>query len=213
MLEKIALLMKDNYVTFPKALLTNYRSLNLNEKETLLLIYLINEKNLAFNPQKISEDLKISFEEVLEIISNLTSKDLVEIKMIKENNIHREYLSLDKLFKKLAFSIIDDNKSEDKKSDIYGIFEREFGRTLSPNETLIIGQMLEENSEELLTCALNEAVYNDVRTLRYIDHILAAWRQKGIKNKTDVENNKKEFKKGKKEVKKLFDYDYLNEDE
>ena len=73
--------------------------------------------------------------------------------------------------------------------------------------------MLEDNSEELVLCALSEAVYNGAKTLRYIDHILAEWNQKGIKNKDDVENAKREFRKNKKETKKLFEYDYLNEDE
>ena len=78
---------------------------------------------------------------------------------------------------------------------------------------MILDKLLEEYGEELLFCALTEAVYNGVRNFRYIDHILAEWRQKGIKNKTDVENEKREFKKNKKESKKLFEYDYLNEDE
>ena len=214
MLEKVALLIQDNSLTFPKILLTNYRDLNLNVKDTLFLTYLINEKSLTFNPEKIGKDLKIGFEEVLEIISELTSKDLIEIKMVKENNIHQEYLSLDKLYKKLALLIINGySENEEKKSNIYDAFENEFGRSLSPNECMIIGKMLEENGEELLSCALNEAIYNGVRNLRYIDHILGEWHQKGIKNKVDVENEKRAFKKNKKETKKLFEYDYLNEDE
>ena len=158
--------------------------------------------------------MNLTFEEVLEAISNLTTKDLLEIKMVKENNIHQEYLDVDKLYKKLAFYIInEENAKQEKKSNLYDVFEREFGRTLSPNEFMIIGQFDEEYGEELVLCALNEAVYNGVRNLRYIDHILAEWRQKGLKNKVDVENSKREFKKEKKETKKLFEYDYLNEDE
>lgn len=214
MLEKISLLIQNNTLMFPRGLLTNYKKLNLTEKDTLFLIYLINEKNLTFNPEKIGQDLKLSFEEVLETISSLTNKDLIEIKMVKENNIHQEYLDLDKLYKKLALFIIsEESEKEEKKSNIYDVFESELGRTLSPNECMIIGKLLEEYGEELVLCALNEAVYNGVRSFRYIDHILAEWHQKGIKNKVDVENEKREFKKNKKEPKKLFTYDYLSEDE
>ena len=221
MLERISLLIQNSFVTFPKSLLLNYKKLGLNEKNTLFLIYLINEKTLQFNPEKIGKDLNIGFEEVLEIISELTNKDLLEIKMVKENNIHQEYLDLDKLYKKLALFIIKEGteKSDNKtnsfadKNNVYTIFENEFGRTLSPNESMIIEKMLDENNEELVLCALNEAIYNGVRNLRYIDHILAEWHQKGIKSKDDVENDKREFRKNKKETKKLFEYDYLNEDE
>ena len=214
MLEKISLIMQNNTLTMPRTLLTGYKKLNIDEKQTLFLIYLINEKSLIFNPEKIGNDLNINFEEVLEMISELTSKDLIEIKTVKENNIHQEYLDLDKLYKKLALFVINDQEqhNEDNKSNVYDAFEHEFGRTLSPSECMIIGHMIEENNEELLLCALNEAVYNGVRNLRYIDHILAEWHQKGIKNKADVENEKREFKR-KKESKKLFEYDYLNEDE
>ena len=214
MLDKIVSLIQNNTLTFPRTLLSNYKRMNLTEVEVIFIIYLINEKTLIFNPDKIGQDLNLSFEDVLEMISNLTTKDLLEIKMVKENNIHQEYLEIDKLYKKLAFYIINEESAkQEKKSNLYDVFEREFGRTLSPNEFMIIGKFEEEYGEELVLCALNEAVYNGVRNLRYIDHILAEWRQKGIKNKIDVENSKREFKKEKKETKKLFEYDYLNEDE
>ena len=214
MLDKIVNLMQNNTLVFPRTLLNNYKKMNLTEKELLFIVYLLNERSLIFNPDKIGKDLNLTFEEVLEVISNLTTKDLLEIKMVKENNIHQEYLDVDKLYKKLAFYIINEESSkQEQKSNLYDVFEREFGRTLSPNEFMIIGKFDEEYGEELILCALNEAVYNGVRNLRYIDHILAEWRQKGIKNKIDVENSKREFKKEKKETKKLFEYDYLNEDE
>ncbi|MBQ4634297.1 MAG: DnaD domain protein [Bacilli bacterium] len=214
MLDKIVNLMQNNTLVFPRSLLANYKKMNLSETEVLFVIYLINERSLVFNPEKIGQDLSLDFEQVLELISNLTTKDLLEIKMIKENNIHQEYLDLEKLYKKLAFYIInEETANQEKKSNLYDIFEREFGRTLSPNEFMIIGKFDEDYGEELVLCALNEAIYNGVRNLRYIDHILVEWHQKGIKNKIDVENNKREFKKEKKETKKLFEYDYLNEDE
>ncbi len=214
MLEKISLLIQNNGVTFPRTLLLNYKKIGLSEKDTLFLIYIINEKNLVFNPEKIGKDLNLSLEEVLEVISLLTGKDLIEIKMVKENNIHQEYLCLDKLYKKLALTVInEESNNEEEKSEIFSIFEKEFGRTLSPSEYTILEKLLEEYGEELVSCALNEAVYNGVRNFRYIDHILAEWHQKGIKNKDDVEKDKREFKKTKKEAKKLFDFDYLNDDE
>lgn len=212
MLEKISSLIENSSLTFPRILLTNYQKLGLNEKDLIFLIYIINEKNLSFNPEKISKDLNLKFEECLTLISDLTNKDLIEIKMVKENNIHKEYLSLDKLYKKIAFLLVNNETKEAKNTDAYTLFESEFGRTLSSNETMIISRMLDENGEELLKCALNEAIYNGVRNLRYIDTILAEWNKKGIKTKEDVEKEKTEFKKSKKEPKKLFDYDYLNED-
>ena len=213
MLEKISSLIQNNNVTFPRSLLTNYRDLKLSEEEVLFLIYLINEKSLMLNPEKIGKDLNLTLEKVLETISGLTDKDLIEIKMVKEKNIHQECFDLSKLYKKLALSIInEENEKVEKNSTLYDEFEKEFGRTLSPNEVLVIGKLIDDYGEELVTCALKEAVYNGVTTIKYIDHILSEWKQKGIKNAVDVENNKRDFRKNKRTRKPLFEFDYLNED-
>ena len=89
MLEKISLLIQNSIVSFPRILLSNYKKIGLTEKDTLFLIYLINEKSLIFNPTKIGSDLNLTFAEVLDNVSLLTDKDLIEIQMVKENNIHQ----------------------------------------------------------------------------------------------------------------------------
>lgn len=52
MKEKVINLIKDSNLTIPKLLLFNYKKLNIDEKELVLIIYLLNEKNLTFNPKK-----------------------------------------------------------------------------------------------------------------------------------------------------------------
>ena len=83
MLDKIVNLMQNNTLIFPRSLLANYKKMNLSETEVLFVIYLINERSLVFNPEKIGQDLSLDFEQVLELISNLTTKDLLEITFIK----------------------------------------------------------------------------------------------------------------------------------
>ena len=53
---KLINLLKDGSIIVPKILLTNYQQLNIDEKELILLIYLI--YNNEFNPEKIAENLK-----------------------------------------------------------------------------------------------------------------------------------------------------------
>ena len=64
-----------------------------------------------------------------------------------------------------------------------------------------------EYSEEIIICALKEAIYNGATNFRYIDRILYEWNKKGIKTKEDVEKDKK----AKSNKVELFDYDWLNE--
>ena len=45
-----------------------------------------------------------------------------------------ERISLDLLYQKLALILIEDLNSSSEKTNIYQLFEQEFGRTLSPME-------------------------------------------------------------------------------
>lgn len=206
---KILELMKNGHIVVPRALLTNYKKLKLTDKELIVLIYLLGTKE--FDPEKISEDLNIKLPDVLKLIDNLTSKDILKIS-VKSGKVCEEYIDLDEMYNKLAMTIINDKK-EVPKTTIYDKFEKEFGRTLSPMEYEIIGAWIDSNySEETIELALKEAVYNGVSNLRYIDKILSEWRKKGITSEKDVkaEREKRAKQKPKKEV---FEYDWLNEND
>ncbi len=214
MMEKVINLLKNN-ISIPKILLTHYKELKIDEKELIVLIYIMNQDDNLFNPGQISEDLNISLPEVLESIEKLNSTDLLQINTNKNNGVIEEVFELDNLYKKLAYLVVNEEEKNDNNdtSNIYDNFEKEFGRTLSPIEMELIGSWIDSGySEELIKCALKEAVYNGVSNLRYIDKILYEWKKKGIKNSDDVLKDKQNFKK-KTENKKteMFDYDWLNE--
>ena len=214
MLDKVINLLKDNTLVIPKNLLVNYKKLGLNELELTILIYLIGEDKKLFNPKKISNELGIELELVLETTTNLTSKDLLKIELRKNNNIREEYVILDNMYHKLAFLIINEQEIKITKNNLFDTFESEFGRTLSPIEyELLSGWQDGEASDELILLALKEAVYNGVFNFRYIDKILFEWKKKGIKSKEDVEMDRLKFQGKQTEKKELFDYDWLNEKE
>lgn len=215
MMEKMIDLIKNNNMNIPRILLMNYKNFKIGEKELIILIYLINENNKIFDPKSISDNLKYSLTEVLELIGNLSSNDLISIDVMKNNGIMEEIISFENLYKKLAYLVVNNNEEvKEVQTNIYDLFEKEFGRTLSPIEYELINGWLEANfSEELITCALKEAVFNGVSNLRYIDKILYEWKKKGIENKECIEKEKTEFKNKKVSNKELFDYDWLNDNE
>ena len=215
MMEKIIQVMKSPLVV-PKILLMNYAKLKISEKSLIVLIYLINDKIGIFNPKKISDDLNISMTEVLQIIDDLTTNDIISIELKKVNDVREEFINLDNLYTKLAYIIVNEEETiEDaKSSNIYDIFEQEFGRTLSPIEyELINGWIDADFKEDIIILALKEAVFNGVSNLRYIDKILYEWKKKGLNSKEDVENNRIQYQQKKVEKKELFDYDWLNDTE
>lgn len=214
MIDKIIQVIENNY-TIPKILISNYRNLKIKDSDLVLIIYLMNAKSLLFDPKNIAKDLNIDSKEVLEIIDRLSTEEVLKIELVKVNNVREEYISLDNLYKKLAYQIINVEEVDNKKEqNVFDDFEKEFGRTLSPTEYEIISSWIKSGySEELIKAALQEAVFNGVSNLRYIDKILYDWNRKNIKTKEDIIRDKEKFQRKKIEKKELFDYDWLNDDE
>ena len=206
MIDKIIDSLKSMY-TVPSILIKNYKKYNINENELVLIIYLLNQKDLEFNPQKISKELNTDISNLLSNISELEKKDVLKIDHVVEKSIHKELVNLDSLYNKLAFSMMDEKK--ETKNVLFDKFEEEFGRTLSPMEYEIINSWSSSYKEEIILEALKEAVYNNVNNLRYIDKILSEWNKKGIKTIKDIEEDRKNFSK--KDKKQLVEYDWLNE--
>lgn len=215
MMDKIIQIMKTTLV-IPKVLLMNYSKLKIDDKSLIVLIYLMNDETHIFNPKKISEELQISVPEILQIIDTLSTNDIISIELKKVGDVREEFINLDQLYTKLAYFLVNSEEMVEtkKSSNIYDIFEQEFGRTLSPIEyELINGWMEAQFNEEIIIMALKEAVFNGVSNLRYIDKILYEWKKKGLNSKEDVENDRIKFQQKKVEKKELFDYDWLNETE
>ena len=213
-MEKIINLLKENTMQIPKLLLLNYKKFGCNEKDLIVLIYLYNEKDISFNPKKISDGLNITLPEVLESIDHLSSSGILSIQLKKNNGVREEQIVLDGLYEKMAYLILNEEEQENKSKTIYDLFEQEFGRTLSPMEYEIIGGWRDAGFEQdVIVLALKEATYNGVSNLRYIDKILYEWKKKGIHTKEDIEKDRASYQNKKIEKKELFDYDWLNDND
>ena len=202
------LLIINNNFIIPNYLVKYLSKFDLNINELMMLIYFLNNKEkLIFNPKKISDDLYINQNDVLEIINSLMEKTYISIEMSKTNGIIEEFISLDLFFAKINSFLVDTDKI-DNSSDIYSKFEKEFGRTLSPVEYETISKWVESSiSIELIEAALKEAILSGVNSIRYIDKILFEWNKKGYKTSSDIvsKKNTEEY------IEEIYDYDWLNE--
>ncbi len=207
MINKVIDLIKNEPFYIPNILFKNYRKLNITDSELIVLIYLMNS-DVSFNPKKISKDLNFELNEIMNIINSLTEKGILKIDII-DKKVREEVINLEELYKKLSFIIIN-GEIQEKSNNIFDVFEKEFGRTLSPMDYEIISEWQKNYNDEIILLALKEAVFNGVNNLRYIDKILIDWSKKGIKNEQDIIKDRKNFQ-SKKQNKKLFDYDWLNE--
>lgn len=195
-------------IIIPEYLLKYRSELNLEMDEFILLVYLINQKDLViFDVNNLSSKLYIESNRVLELISSLNEKNYISIEMKKTNGVIEEYISADLFYNKIESMVIS-TKDEESSNDIYSLFESEFGRTLSPTETEIISNWIESDiPEELIKEALKEAVLSGVHNMRYIDKILFEWTKKGYKEVSDIKRKPEKEEK----IEEIYDYDWLNE--
>lgn len=214
--DKIIKLLKEKPLIIPKILFQNYKNFNISEEELIVLIYLINiDTKITYNPDNLSKELNLDKFKCMQLLNNLCEKNIISLK-VEKNNVGEleEYIYLDLLYQKLFNTLIDiKEETKEVSKDIFSIFESELGRTLSAMECEIIKGWLNDNiSPEILTEALKEAVYNDAKSLKYIDRILYSWKQKGIKTKEDVIKDKINYRNSKKNKEPVFDYNWLEDD-
>ena len=209
---------KEKPIIIPKILLRNYKKINIKEEELIILICLIGiGDKVPYNPTIFEAELGMDKFKGMQILNDLAEKGIVNIKV--ENNKSgkkQEYIYLDLLYTKLLSILIDGTTEEEieaKENDIFSLFERELGRAISPMEIEIIKEWLHGGfTEEIIKEALKEAIYNDARSLKYVDKILYNWKNKGIKTKEDILREKKNFRKKTKPVEPIYDYNWLEDD-
>ena len=205
-------LIKEKDYTFKKLLFKLIKDFDLSLEELLLLVYFINQDKPVFDIKRISLITYLSSNEIMAAFSSLTGKGLVSIKTSKEDGKITEVIDITNTYRAMV-SDININIKKQATTNIYTIFENEFGRPLSPVEYEIIKAWITSGiSEELIKGALKEAVFNNVRNLRYIDKILSEWEKKGFKSVDEVDSylKKKESNNPKQE---LFDYNWLEDEE
>lgn len=184
-------------------------SLNLSLNDFLLLLYLTNQEEPTLNIENIKKYMYLTEEDIMESYTKLIAINLIEVTMKKdENGFVNEVISLDNIIKNITTDITREHKKNEK-TNLFSLFEKEFVRPLSPMEYEIINEWIISGiSEELISEALKEAIFNGVKSLRYINKILISWKEKGYKSVEDVHSSYK----NEEETPELFSYNWLEDE-
>ena len=173
--------------------------LDITLDEFLLILYFINVSS-NLDTDDIKKKLGFDDDKAFNTFSSLVNKKYIEMVVTNENGKVNERVNLEPLYDRLALN----NKVETNESDIYALFESEFGRTLSSFEYELINKWIENGtSENTIKEALKEAILNNVRNFKYIDKIIYEWSKKGSKKRIKEEKDSED----------MFDYDWLDDNE
>ncbi|MFE8702201.1 DnaD domain protein [Cytobacillus sp. FJAT-54145] len=206
--------MKDNIlqwfqegnITFPGALLANYKKMNIDETELVLLLQVHSfiEKGNGFpTPNDISSRMTISVPQCNDMLRKLIQKGLIEIQDGHgADGIRFEKYSLIPLWNKLIENFLltlkgkDMEKKQREESDVYSTFEQEFGRPLSPFECETLAMWMDDDRHDpiIIKSALREAVVSGKLNFRYIDRILFEWKKNGIKTIEQAKSYGRKFR-------------------
>ena len=191
MFNKVNNLIKGKDLIISNILFYNYEKLELNFEDLYYLTYLMNN-SLEFDISKICSDLNKKPKDIIKVINKLDEMDILDIEIIKkgESDI-KEIISLEKLYKKLTFLIVEKEDKIEEKVDLENEFKDVFKRDLTPREKQILNAWKSVGYNDLFILeGLKEAKYNGELSVAYIDNVLDRWQNQGITSKEDVIKSK-----------------------
>lgn len=212
-------LLRDKMFFIPSSVFRNMGKLGITGDEVVVLIFIINMgPRVLYDPEMISKGTGINRIRVLEVINGLISKGILTI-VVKKNGSSKkmeEFISTDLFYEKMRSVLLGGtnraNVKREEQTDLFSMFEKEFGRTLSSMEYEIIrGWVSDDMPSDLVREALREATYNGVSNLRYIEKIILDWKKRGFKSVKDIERARERYKK-KNGNGDVFDYNWLDDE-
>lgn len=198
--------LQEGNITIPTLLFTEYRNLNLNEYELVLLLNILTflEKGKEFpTPEEISSRMTISISDCNEMLRRLIQRGFIEITDEYSNDgIRYEKYSVQPLWERLVEQFLINSKNDKdiskqaEETDLYTCFEKEFGRPLSPFECESLAMWMDDDHHDpiIIKAALREAVMSGKLNFRYIDRILFEWKKNGIKTIEQAKNQGRKFR-------------------
>lgn len=197
--------MAEGQVTLPQVLVKNYAAIGLNEIELVLLLQIQSfaaEAEFFPSMEMLTDRTTLRLEDTIKTMDSLLKKGMVAIEQSKDNSLMiSEQYNLEPLWGKLvAFyeNIEADNRQDlevEQQTNLYSLFEAEFGRPLSPMEAEMLSAWVDQDrtSPDLIKEALKEAVISQKLNFRYIDRILLNWSKQGVKTIDDAKRVAEEF--------------------
>ena len=191
---------KNGNLVLPSALLFHYHELFDQADDYLVWQFFFLQNTTgqeALTPNQIASHLGKTVTEVNRIMSNLTTKGLLQYRTIELNGeieaIFDATIALERLDEILEAQSQGKTQSAPAKGnvikDLVETFQQELGRLLTPFEIEDLTKTVREDQTDpdVIKAALREAVFNGKPHWKYIQAILRNWRSEGINSLVQVE--------------------------
>ncbi|WP_282941595.1 DnaD domain protein [Paenibacillus sp. RC67] len=197
---------REGTVGVPYLLLKHYHQWKLTEVEVMLMIHVMafmeRERKEFPTLEELQARMTVPGEKVIAALQKLLKEGLLTIddSVDPVSGIQYEKYNFTPLLERLAgcwfeeMEKLKQKKEPEVRKDIFSVFEKEFGRPLTPMELESITGWLDKDGylEELILAGLKEAVFAGKVHFRYIDRILLEWSRNRI---TTVEQAKEHSQK------------------
>lgn len=179
--------------TISNDLLLHYQEIGMDNDDLVLFLQVMRIQNQgdAASPSVLAHILHLTENVVVTRLKSLIARDLMSIATTtKQIETYDFTPMIEKLLAGKNVSpepIVSDGKSVRK--EIFQTIEAEFGRPLTPMEMQTISHWFDQEHFEpdLMLLAIQEAVANNARSLRYIETILINWQRDNIKTATQAQ--------------------------
>lgn len=213
----MAAAMQDGGIYVPSMLLRSYRQIELSDSEAMLLLQLIQFRDVDHNdfptPEELADRMGTSARAIGQMLARLVKDNYLAIDEYIDDvtGMQAERYNWNGwLLKAAEWSAgqrRETKKAERrpirrpaaaKEGELFVLFEQEFGRLLSPMECESISVWLDQDkySEELIRIALKEAVFAGKLSLKYIDRILYEWSRNRVTNADEARAHSQKFRGG-----------------
>ena len=213
-------------VFVPQFVLRTYRALGLSDEEFVLLLQIagfrLAEGNPFPTPDEIGTRMGIGPDRVAGLIGDLIRRGFLAIdeRIDPETGVRSEAYRWTGWYEQAAAHAAAHAPSggaaarpspperrepprgaavpaeDGRAAELFAVFEREFGRPLSPMELETISAWLDQDRypEELIRFALKEAVFAGKLSFRYIDRILLEWSRNRITSEEEARLRARQFR-------------------
>ncbi len=209
-------------INFDYLLIEHYKDLNINESELAVILvvdHLLKQHNDIITAEDLSFKMNLDSKKIDEILSNLVTKNIVDLVFDKKGAKLSLQPLKNKLFQQLKLDIY--KEEERQKEDIqemaqnvYALFEKELKRTLSPLEVSRIQEWFATNNDEDVSNAIKDLKASGKKvSIRAVDKILLAKAKANEINQEGVTALNENWNKNLEETIKIAKTKWLDDDD